>query len=209
MSNIRVGDKVIIGHISIPGLYIDPGTIGEIDAFAPRPSSDVRIKALEGARKGKGFWVDRKTALRWLQERVATPPIKVEVSVSHSATGYVIIRAKNMGNKQAVLTSYNPRTYKEKELEKETLISSITLAATEIFRKEEERRKAPRLNAKVCVTESVDPTMKVGEVYNVVDGKLIFPLAGWLPHGDYFYSIEEINKAFNGKVKFLQLIMEN
>ena len=61
MSNIRVGDKVIIGHISIPGLYIDPGTIGEIDAFAPRPSSDVRIKVLEGTRKGKGFWVDRKT----------------------------------------------------------------------------------------------------------------------------------------------------
>lgn len=204
MSNIRVGDKVIIGHISIPGLYIDPGTIGEIDAFAPRPSSDVRIKALEGARKGKGFWVDRKTALRWLQERVATPPIKVEVSVVNSVTGYTTITARNIGNKQGVTTAYN-----EKELNREAFISGITLVATEIFRKEEKRRKAPRLNTKVCVIESVDPTMKVGKVYNVVDGKLIFPLAGWLPHGDYFYSIEEINKAFNGKVKFIQLIMEN
>lgn len=204
MSNIRVGDKVIIGHILIPGLYIDPGTIGEIDAFAPRPSSDVRIKVLEGTRKGKGFWVDRKTALRWLQERVATPPIKVEVSVANSVTGYTTITARNVENKQGVTTAYN-----EKELNKDAFISGIALVATEIFRKEEERRKAPRLNAKVCVVESVDPTMKVGKVYNVVDGKLIFPLAGWLPHGDYFYSIEEINKAFDGKVKFIQLIMEN
>lgn len=130
--------------------------------------------------------------------------IKVEVSVVNSVTGYTTIIARKVGNKQGVITAYN-----EKELNREAFVSGITLVATEIFRKEEERRKAPLLNAKVCVTESADPTMKVGKVYNVVDGKLIFPLAGWLPHGDYFYSIEEINKFFEGRVKFVQLIMEN
>lgn len=73
MPNIRVGDKVIIGHISIPCLCVDPGTIGKIDALVPCSSSDARIKALEGVRKELRFWVDRKTALRWLQNRVATP----------------------------------------------------------------------------------------------------------------------------------------